>query len=148
MQLSGGEPTLRDDLPELTHFAKEAGCSYVQLNTNVLRLAREPDYARRLADAGLDIVFLQFDSTRDDIYETLRGEKLLETKLEAIRVCGENRLGVTLVPTVVRGVNDDNLGEIIALFVKLCKSRRGELSFCYHVFIRVKINGAMIASNF
>lgn len=125
LQLSGGEPTLRDDLPELTRFAKEAGCSYVQLNTNGLRLAREPDYVKRLADAGLDIVFLQFDGTRDDIYEMLRGEKLLETKLEAIRVCGENRLGVTLVPTVVRGVNDDNLGEMIDLACELSPAVRG-----------------------
>ena len=73
LQLSGGEPTLRDDLPELVKRAKEAGCAYVQVNTNGLRLAREPDYARRLASVGLDIVFLQFDGTREDIYETLRG---------------------------------------------------------------------------
>ncbi|MBO6040310.1 MAG: radical SAM protein, partial [Oscillospiraceae bacterium] len=115
LQLSGGEPTLRGDLPELVRFAKEAGCRYVQLNTNGIRLAREPDYARRLADAGLDIVFLQFDGTRDGIYETLRGAPLLELKMEAIRVCGENRVGVTLVPTVVPGVNDDDLGGIVRL---------------------------------
>ena len=115
LQLSGGEPTLRDDLPELVRFAKEAGCRYVQLNTNGIRLAREPDYAKRLADAGLDIVFLQFDGTRDGIYETLRGAPLLALKKEAIRVCGENRVGVTLVPTVVPGVNDDDLGGIVRL---------------------------------
>ena len=80
---------------------------------------------RRLADAGLDIVFLQFDGTRDDIYESLRGGKLLEIKKEAIRVCGESRLGVTLVPTVVRGVNDENLGEIIALARALSPAVRG-----------------------
>ena len=114
LQLSGGEPTLRDDLPELVRCAKEAGCRYVQLNTNGLRLAREPDYAARLAAAGLDIVFLQFDGTRDEIYETLRGAPLLETKREAIRVCAALRLGVTLVPTVVRGVNEEDLGAIVA----------------------------------
>ncbi len=125
LQLSGGEPTLRDDLPELTRFAREAGCGCVQLNTNGIRLAREPGYVRRLADAGLDIVFLQFDGTRDDIYETLRGEKLLEIKKEAIRICGENRLGVILVPTVVKGVNDDDLGGIIALARELSPAVRG-----------------------
>ena len=114
LQLSGGEPTLRDDLDELIRYAREAGCSYVQLNTNGIRLAREPDYAKKLADAGLDIVFLQFDGTRDTVYETLRGAPLLALKEEAIRVCGALRVGVTLVPTVVRGVNDDQLGEIVA----------------------------------
>ncbi len=125
LQLSGGEPTLRDDLPELVRFAREAGCRCVQLNTNGLRLAREPDYARRLAEAGLDIVFLQFDGTREEIYETLRGAPLLETKKEAIRVCSELRVGVTLVPTVVRGVNDGDLGAIVALAAELAPGVRG-----------------------
>lgn len=125
LQLSGGEPTLRDDLPELVRFAKEAGCSYVQINTNGLRLAREPDYAARLADAGLDIVFLQFDGTRQKIYETLRGRPLLHEKLQAIRVCTALRLGVTLVPTVVRGVNDDDLGALVRLAASLAPGVRG-----------------------
>ena len=125
LQLSGGEPTLRDDLPELVRFAREAGCSYTQLNTNGIRLARDPAFAKALAEAGLDIVFLQFDGTRDEIYEALRGEKLLETKLEAIRVCSDLRIGVTLVPTVVKGVNDDNLGEIVRLAASLAPGVRG-----------------------
>ena len=125
LQLSGGEPTLRDDLPELVRYAKEAGCSYVQVNTNGIRLAREPDYTRRLQEAGLDIVFLQFDGTRDEIFRTLRGTELLQTKLEAIRICSELRIGVTLVPTVVRGVNDENLGELIGLARSLVPGVRG-----------------------
>ena len=114
LQRSGGEPTLRDDLPELVRYAKEAGCSYVQVNTNGIRLAKEPEYAKKLAEAGLDIVFLQFDGTREDIYEFLRGAPLLEIKKQAIKVCADLGVGVTLVPTVVPGVNDDNLGELIA----------------------------------
>ena len=125
LQLSGGEPTLRDDLPALVRFAKEAGCSYVQVNTNGLRLAEEPAYAEHLAAAGLDIVFLQFDGTRDAIYETLRGAPLLEKKLEAIRVCAALGVGVTLVPTVVRGVNDGDLGALVALAASLSPGVRG-----------------------
>ena len=125
LQLSGGEPTLRDDLPELVERAKEAGCAYVQVNTNGLRLAREPDYARRLASAGLDIVFLQFDGTREDIYETLRGAPLLREKLEAVKVCAALGLGVTLVPTVVRGVNTDDLGALVRLAARLSPGVRG-----------------------
>ena len=124
LQLSGGEPTLRGDLPALVRCAKEAGCSYVQLNTNGLRLAREPDYARALAEAGLDIVFLQFDGTRNEIYETLRGAPLLEPKLEAVRACADAGLGVTLVPTVVEGVNDGELGALVALAKSLVPAVR------------------------
>ena len=97
----------------------------MQLNTNGIRLAKEPDYAAKLAEAGLDIVFLQFDGTSDAIYETLRGRPLLEIKKEAVRVCGELRVGVTLVPTVVRGVNDGDLGNIIKLACELSPAVRG-----------------------
>ena len=125
LQLSGGEPTLRDDLPHLIRFAKAAGCSTVQLNTNGLRLARDPDYAARLAEAGLDIVFLQFDGLDDQIYQTLRGAPLLKEKLEAISVCDALRLGVTLVPTVVPGVNDRALGEIVRFAAERVPAVRG-----------------------
>ncbi len=125
LQLSGGEPTLRDDLPELVRHARAAGCSHVQVNTNGLRLARDPEYARRLRDAGLDIVFLQFDGTREEIFQFLRGRSLLEEKLEAIRVCGQLGLGVTLVPTLVPGVNTDDLGGILELAKSLAPAVRG-----------------------
>ena len=125
LQLSGGEPALRDDLAELVSFAKESGIRYVQLNTTGIRLAQEPSYAKKLADAGLDIVFLQFDGTRDEIYRTLRGMPLLALKQEAIRVCGDHRLGVTLVPTVVRGVNDRDLGDLIAFAREQAPAVRG-----------------------
>ena len=125
LQFSGGEPTLRDDLPELVRYAKEAGCGYTQVNTNGIRLAEDPVYAKRLAEAGLDIVFLQFDGTDDAIYRTLRGRPLLDVKREAIRVCTELRIGVTLVPTVVKGVNDQNLGEIVRLAQSLVPGVRG-----------------------
>lgn len=125
LQLSGGEPTLRDDLPELAAYAREAGCSFVQVNTNGLRLAREPEYAKRLAEAGTDIIFLQFDGTREEIYRTLRGAPLLEEKLEAVRVCAELGMGVTLVPTVVPGVNVDNLGDLVRLAASLAPGVRG-----------------------
>lgn len=125
LQLSGGEPTLRDDLPELIRFAKEAGCSYVQLNTNGIRLARDPAYAAGLAEAGLDIVFLQFDGVDDRIYEYLRGKPLLELKTRAVRVCSDLRLGVTLVPTVVPGVNDREMGRLVRFAVEHVPGVRG-----------------------
>ncbi len=125
LQLSGGEPTLRDDLPELVRYAKKVGCQYVQVNTNGIRLAQEPEYARQLRDAGLDIVFLQFDGTEESTYQQLRGKPLLETKKETIRVCGGLGLGVTLVPTVVPGVNTDNLGDILRFAIENVPSVRG-----------------------
>ena len=125
LQLSGGEPTMRGDLPELVHFAREAGCSYVQVNTNGIRLAKDPAYVHSLKEAGLDIVFLQFDGTTEEIYRNLRGQSMLETKMEAIQNCSDLGIGVTLVPTVVKGVNDHDLGAMIRLAESLVPGVRG-----------------------
>lgn len=115
IQLSGGEPTVRDDLPELVALGRSMGFDFIQVNTNGLRLAREPAFLEKLARAGLSTVYLQFDGTEQEIYRKLRGGDILEDKLEAVRLCGETGVGVILVPTVAPGVNDHNLGEIIKL---------------------------------
>jgi len=125
LQLSGGEPTLRDDLPQIISHARAMGCEYVQLNSNGLRLAEDEAYLRALAEAGLSFVFLQFDGTTDAIYRRLRGRNLLSAKLEAIDQCGRAGLGVTLVPTVVPGVNTDDLGNIVRLAVERSPAVRG-----------------------
>jgi hypothetical protein len=125
VQLSGGEPTLRDDLPEVAAAAKAAGCRYVQLNSNGLRLAADPGYARALAQAGVSFVFMQFDGTREAIHERLRGRPLLAAKRRAIDHCAAANLGVTLVPTLVPGVNTDDIGALVRFAVGLSPAVRG-----------------------
>ncbi|NMA37737.1 MAG: radical SAM protein [Papillibacter sp.] len=125
IQLSGGEPTVRDDLPEIIRLGLSRGFTFFQLNTNGIRLGKEAGYAKKLKDAGLNTVFLQFDGLSDKIYETLRGRPLLKEKLAAIKRCGEAGLGVVLVPTVAPGVNDGELGNILRYAVKHMPQIRG-----------------------
>lgn len=125
VQLSGGEPTMRDDLPEIIGIACKTGFSFIQLNTNGLRLASEKDYTRTLKAAGLASVFLQFDGVDDDVYRSLRGGPLLKDKLRAIEHCGEVGIGVVLVPTVVRGVNMNSLGSLVNKAVDMSPTVRG-----------------------
>nr|WP_320016355.1 radical SAM (seleno)protein TrsS [uncultured Desulfobacter sp.] len=113
LQISGGEPTIRPDLPLIISRAVETGFGFVQLNTNGFLLARDPDLAPRLKDAGLDSVFLQFDGVTDTVYEALRGRPLIEDKQKAVAACVENDIGVILVPTLVPGVNIDQIGPIL-----------------------------------
>ena len=117
IQLSGGEPTLRDDLPEIIALGISKGFSFIQVNTNGIRLAREEGYGATLREAGLSTVFLQFDGTEEEIYSALRGRPLLDEKRQAIERCREAGLGVILVPTLVPGVNTDNIGSIIRFAV-------------------------------
>lgn len=115
IQLSGGEPTVRNDLPQIVERIRGLGFPFVQLNTNGLRLAKDAGYARTLRDAGLDCVFLQFDGTRADVYRAIRGRDLLDLKLAALDHCAAAHLGVVLVPTLVPGVNLDQIGDILRL---------------------------------
>jgi uncharacterized radical SAM superfamily Fe-S cluster-containing enzyme len=125
LQLSGGEPTLRDDLPEVIELARQIGYSFIQLNTNGLRLASDKEYVRRLQTSGLSSVFLQFDGVDDAIYRSLRGRALLDKKLMSVGNCEEAGLGVVLVPTLVRGVNTDSIGAIVRQALKLAPTVRG-----------------------
>ena len=113
IQISGGEPTVRDDLPEIISMCKAKGFEYIQLNTNGRLLAGDPAYAKALKAAGLSTVFLQFDGISDDVYLALRGEPLFDIKKAAIRNCGAARLPVSLVPTVLKNVNLTQVGAII-----------------------------------
>ena len=125
LQLSGGEPTLRDDLPEIVEVARRIGYSFIQVNTNGLRLAADIAFGRRLRAAGLSSVFLQFDGVDDEIYFSLRGRALLDEKLRAVKNCGEAGLGVVLVPTLVRGVNAGSIGAIVRQALQLTPTVRG-----------------------
>lgn len=125
VQLSGGEPTVRDDLPEIVAAARELGCRYVQLNSNGLRLADDEAYLDALAGAGLSFVFMQFDGVDDAVYERLRGRPLLDIKRRAIERCAERNIGVTLVPTLVPGVNTHEIGDILRFAVAASPAVRG-----------------------
>jgi uncharacterized radical SAM superfamily Fe-S cluster-containing enzyme len=113
IQLSGGEPTTRDDLPAIVARVRARGFDFVQVNTNGVRIARQPAYLAALAEAGLDCVFLQFDGVTDDVYLRLRGAKLTRLKAQAVSNCGEAGVGVVLTPTLVPGVNVEAIGAIV-----------------------------------
>ena len=125
IQLSGGEPTVRDDLPEIIRLGREKGFAFFQLNTNGLRLAREEAYAEKLKEAGLDTVFLQFDGLDDSVYITLRGKALMAEKRKAMENCAKAGLGIVLVPVIVPGVNDTQTGDLLRFALEHMPSVRG-----------------------
>ncbi len=135
IQFSGGEPTLRDDLPELISYARRR-FEHVEVDTNGLRMAESEEYCREIESAGTSVVYLQFDGVNDRAYEKLRGRKLFELKKRVIenhRRAGP-RPAIVLVPTLVRGVNDDQIGAIIRFAIENSDIVRGvnfqPVSFC------------------
>ena len=112
IQLSGGEPTLRDDLPEIIALGQTLGFSFIQINTNGIRLGNEPEYVKSLKAAGLGCVFLQFDGIDDSVYGRIRGKALLAQKEAAIRQCAEQGIGIVLAATLVPGINTSGIGAL------------------------------------
>ncbi|WP_414468504.1 tetraether lipid synthase Tes [Methanobacterium sp. ACI-7] len=117
IQYAGGEPTVRKDIVDLIKLAKEEGFSHTQIATNGLRIARNPDLAQELKDAELNTVYLQFDGITEEPYLKIRNKNLLAIKLKAIENCRKAGLGIVLVPTIVKGINDHQIGDIIRFAV-------------------------------
>lgn len=125
IQISGGEPTVREDLPDIIKLGFDMGFKFIQVNTNGIRIAENIEYARKLKEAGLNSIFLQFDGTNDSIYIKVRGINLIDTKIKAIENCRKLNIGVVLVPTIVPKVNLDNIGDIIHFAIKNIPTVRG-----------------------
>ena len=114
VQITGGEPTLRADLPQIVRLGRERGFCGIEVNTNGLVIARDLGYLKSLVQAGLTGIYLQFDGVSADVYRQIRGADLWETKQRAIQNCREAGVQVVLAMTIVSGINADELGAVIS----------------------------------
>ncbi|MFC2009107.1 radical SAM protein [Chloroflexota bacterium] len=126
VQISGGEPTIHPQVVDIVAAAWARNISHVMLNTNGIRLAQEPDFVRQLAEYD-PTIYLQFDGLDDATYRLLRGCDLLDTKKRALDNLAEAGLYANLVATVVKGVNDGQLGDI----VRFALEHPAVLGICY-----------------
>ena len=113
VNLTGGEPTVRPDLPEIVRIGHEVGIRSIEISTNGIVLARDGKYLQALADAGISGIYLQFDGTTPEPYLATRGTDLLALKLQAIEACRAHGVQVVLAMTIVGGVNDDQIGDVV-----------------------------------
>jgi len=114
VQISGGEPTLHPQFFAILDAARRRPIKHLMINTNGLRIAKEPEFAARLAayQPGFE-VYLQFDSLRDAVHQDLRGARLADIRMRALEHLNAHDISTTLVVTVKKSLNDHELGEII-----------------------------------
>jgi uncharacterized radical SAM superfamily Fe-S cluster-containing enzyme len=114
VQISGGEPTLHPQFFDILDAAKARPIKHLMVNTNGLRIAQDAAFAERLAGyaPGLE-VYLQFDSLRREALMDLRGADLRGPHDAALARLDALGISTTLVMTVKRGVNDDEIGDVI-----------------------------------
>ncbi len=108
LQLTGGEPTIREDLPEIIEMAKEEGFDQIQLNTTGINIGLKPELAQKYRHAGVSTLYMSFDGVSPRANPKNHWEVPLT--FDALR---KAKLGCVLVPTVIRTVNDNELGAII-----------------------------------
>ncbi|MFO0709333.1 MAG: radical SAM protein [Sandaracinus sp.] len=114
VQVSGGEPTTHPDLFAVLDACRRRPIRHLMLNTNGLRIAREDGFAERLATyAPRFEVYLQLDSLREEPLRTLRGADLRSVHDRALERLDALGLSTTLVMTIQRGVNDDEVGDVL-----------------------------------
>jgi 7,8-dihydro-6-hydroxymethylpterin dimethyltransferase len=112
LQFSGGEPTIHPDILPMLHAANKKGIQMVMLNTNGIRIAQDDKFLAGLADAR-PTVYLQFDGFSDRAHSLLRGQNLLDVKLQALDRLTQAKLDVVLVPTIASHINHDQIGAIV-----------------------------------
>jgi len=119
VQFSGGEPTMRDDLPDIIRKAKELGFPQVQIATNGIKLAKNIKYVEELKNAGLSTIYLHFDGvSRETNFKFTSDEK-------TVKNCEEVGMGLVLVPTIIKGRNDHEVGDIIRFAAEHISAVRG-----------------------
>ncbi|HET6540631.1 MAG TPA: radical SAM protein [Chryseolinea sp.] len=119
VQLSGGEPTLHPQFFEILDYAKSLPIKHIMLNTNGIEIAKNFEFAKRLATYSPNFeIYLQFDSFRNDVLQTMRGANLTNIRDEALTHLNALNLSTTLVVTLQKGLNDDEIGAIIDFALK------------------------------
>lgn len=125
IEFCGGEPTVREDILQLSELARDIGFDYVQLNTNGIRLAESEEFCHALRHSGVTTVYMGFDGVTDKPYLAKYGRSLLEVKKRAVRHCEAAGLAVVLVSCVIPGENDMELGEIVRYAVEHMPTVKG-----------------------
>jgi cyclic pyranopterin phosphate synthase len=123
LRLTGGEPLLRRDLPDLiARLARRPGLRDLAMTTNGVLLA---DNAAALKDAGLHRLTVSLDTLHRDRFTALTRSDELPRVLAGIDAAVEHFGTVKLDTVVIRGVNDDEL----AAMIEFGRAHRAEVRF-------------------
>ena len=114
VQISGGEPSIHPQIVEILQLCKTKPIRHVMLNTNGIRIARDPAFVAELAKLkpGFE-VYLQFDSLQRHALENIRGADLRKVREQALANLEAAGISTTLVCVVKKGVNDAEVGDIV-----------------------------------
>jgi hypothetical protein len=128
IQITGGEPAIRDDLLDIVRMAKEVGFTHVQVNTNGLKLADSVNFCKQLKDASVNTIYMSFDGV------TKETNPWIEYNKKAVENLRKANLKIVLVPCLIGDKNLHEAGKIIKFALDNMDIIRGvnfqPVSFC------------------
>ena len=113
VQFSGGEPTMSPFFLDAVRYAREVGYNSVQAATNGIEFAKNPEFCKQAADAGLRFAYLQFDGIGNAANEHRKVGNLFDVKLRAIENLHSAGVDIVPVTTIINGINNEQVGRII-----------------------------------
>ena len=122
---SGGEPTLSPHFLEAVTYARGLGMVRLHVATNGLKFAEEANFAVAARGAGLHGVYLQLDGVSDEANMHRGVANLFEVKRCALDNIFASGMHTTLQVTVVRGLNNSNIGSIVTFAAQHSKKVHG-----------------------
>ena len=113
VQFSGGEPTISPYFLDAVRYAREVGYTSVQAATNGIEFAKNPEFCKQAADAGLRYAYLQFDGIGNAANSHRKVGNLFDVKLRAIENLYSNGVDIIPVITIINGINNEQVGRIV-----------------------------------
>ncbi len=113
VQFSGGEPTLSPLFFRAIRYSRRVGYNSVQCATNGLAFAKDFNFAKKAAEAGLRFVYFQFDGIGNDANSHRHIGNLFDIKLKAIDNIHKAGTEIVLVTTLINDINNDQVGSIV-----------------------------------
>ena len=114
INLTGGEPTQHPQFERLVEICHEQGIERITISTHGLRFLKKEALLARLAKLGVRII-LSFDSFKTEINQEMLGGKFMHSKTQVLALLEKYAVDTTLLPVLVHGSNDDEVGKFVCL---------------------------------
>ncbi|NOZ89499.1 MAG: GTP 3',8-cyclase MoaA [Crenarchaeota archaeon] len=144
VKITGGEPTLREDLSDIVSLLSSHGF-YVSMTTNASLLHR---HLPAIVDAGIGHVNVSLHSLNPLAFQKITGSNLLDRVVENIKLLRDHGVPVKINTVILKGINEDDIERLVDFaaevgaslqFIELHPVGRGVKTFREHHLPRWRV---------